>query len=83
MTYLFVFLKEEIFLQPLPFIGLSVFKCVIPLFFSELPHSDRVSYICYISGRDKIKNLCHPHDRPEKLASHLNIAKKLSYMLHK
>lgn len=33
------------------------------------------SYIHYISGRDNIKNLCHPHDRPEKLASHLNIAK--------
>lgn len=44
-------------------------------FFSELPHSVRVSYIHYISDRDKIKNLCHPHDRPEKLASHLNIAK--------
>lgn len=25
--------------------------------------------------RGQIKNLCHPHDRPEKLASHLNIAK--------
>lgn len=48
---------------------------MISLFFSELPYSDRVSYIHYIGGRDKIKNLCHPYDRPEKLASHLNIAK--------
>ena len=75
VIYLVIFLKKDIFLQPLSYIGLAVFQLVIPLFFSELPHSDRVSYIHYISGRDKIKNLCHPHDRPEKLASHLNIAK--------
>lgn len=51
------------------------FKNMFPLFSSKLPHSDRVLHIHYISGRDKIKNLCHLHDRPEKPASHLNIAK--------
>lgn len=80
MIYLFAF--AEIFLWPLPFVGLSViiimfffFKNMFPLFSSKLPHSDRVLHIHYISGRDKIKNLCHLHDRPEKPASHLNIAK--------
>lgn len=67
-------LKRD-FLTASPFYWSFFLLMYESLFFSQLPHFDRVSYIHCISGRDKIKNLCHLHDRPEKLASHLNIAK--------
>lgn len=71
---LICFLNRGGFLTASPFHrSFCLFLCESP-FLCDLPHPDRGSYIPYISGRDKIKNLCHPHDRPEKLASHLNIA---------